>query len=54
MVRNFARSGAAISVLAQLNATLEVINLGTVSSSSLDNARDERIRGHGQFSRQPA
>lgn len=31
MVRNFARGGAAISVLArQLNATLEVLNLGTV------------------------
>lgn len=31
MVRNFARGGAAISVMArQLNATLEVLNLGTV------------------------
>ena len=31
MIRNFSRGGAAISVLArQLNATLEVLNLGTV------------------------
>jgi nicotinate-nucleotide--dimethylbenzimidazole phosphoribosyltransferase len=45
MVRNFARGGAAISVLAkQLNATLEVINLGTVSVvESLPGVRDERI-----------
>lgn len=35
MVRNFARGGAAISVLAhQLNASLEVINLGTVVDTS--------------------
>ena len=34
MVRNFARGGAAISVLArQLGATLEVLNLGTVVST---------------------
>ncbi|NOT20492.1 MAG: nicotinate-nucleotide--dimethylbenzimidazole phosphoribosyltransferase [Sideroxydans sp.] len=45
MVRNFARGGAAISVLAQhLNAALEVINLGTVSVvEPLKNVRDERI-----------
>lgn len=45
MVRNFARGGAAISVLAQhLNAELEVINLGTVSVvEPLKNVRDERI-----------
>ncbi|MEQ1533315.1 MAG: nicotinate-nucleotide--dimethylbenzimidazole phosphoribosyltransferase [Sideroxydans sp.] len=45
MVRNFARGGAAISVLAkQLNAELEVINLGTVSVvEPLQNVRDERI-----------
>jgi nicotinate-nucleotide--dimethylbenzimidazole phosphoribosyltransferase len=34
MVKNFARGGAAISVLArQLGATLEVVNLGTVSDT---------------------
>ncbi|MDD5301103.1 MAG: nicotinate-nucleotide--dimethylbenzimidazole phosphoribosyltransferase [Gallionella sp.] len=45
MVRNFARGGAAISVLAKrLNATLEVVNLGTVSPvEPLANVRDERI-----------
>jgi len=45
MVRNFARGGAAISVLAKkLNATLEVINLGTVSVvEPLTNVRDERV-----------
>lgn len=45
MVRNFARGGAAISVLArQLHATLEVINLGTVSEvESLPQVSDERI-----------
>lgn len=57
MVRNFARGGAAISVLArQLNATLEVINLGTVSAvEPLNNVRDERIAaGTANFARQPA
>lgn len=57
MVRNFARGGAAISVLArQLNATLEVVNLGTVSEvEPLDNVRDERIAaGTANFARQPA
>jgi nicotinate-nucleotide--dimethylbenzimidazole phosphoribosyltransferase len=57
MVRNFARGGAAISVLArQLNATLEVINLGTVSVvESLNNVRDERIAaGTANFAKQPA
>lgn len=57
MVRNFARGGAAISVLArQLNATLEVINLGTVSVvEPLNNVRDERIAaGTANFARQPA
>ena len=45
MVRNFARGGAAISVLAKhLNATLEVINLGTVLPvEPLSKVRDERI-----------
>ncbi len=57
MVRNFARGGAAISVLArQLNATLEVVNLGTVSAvEPLDGVRDERIAaGTANFARQPA
>lgn len=57
MVRNFARGGAAISVLArQLNATLEVINLGTVSVvEPLENVRDERIAaGTANFAKQPA
>src|SRR5512145_743525 len=57
MVRNFARGGAAISVLArQLNATLEVVNLGTVSVvEPLDGVRDERIAaGTANFARQPA
>jgi nicotinate-nucleotide--dimethylbenzimidazole phosphoribosyltransferase len=45
MVKNFARGGAAISVLAkQINATLEVVNLGTVFPvEPLANVRDERI-----------
>ncbi len=57
MVRNFARGGAAISVLArQLNATLEVINLGTVSVvEPLKNVRDERIAaGTANFAKHPA
>ena len=57
MVRNFARGGAAISVLARhLNATLEVINLGTVSEvEPLKNVRDERIApGTANFAKQPA
>ncbi len=57
MVRNFARGGAAISVLArQLDATLEVINLGTVSVvEPLTHVRDERIAaGTANFARQPA
>lgn len=45
MVRNFARGGAAISVLAKhLGAELEVINLGTVAKvEPLNKVRDERI-----------
>lgn len=57
MVRNFARGGAAISVLAkQLSATLEVINLGTVSVvEALPGVRDERIAaGTANFSQQAA
>ena len=57
MVRNFARGGAAISVLAKhLNATLEVINLGTVLPvEPLAKVRDERIAaGTANFAQGPA
>jgi nicotinate-nucleotide--dimethylbenzimidazole phosphoribosyltransferase len=57
MVRNFARGGAAISVLAhQLNAALEVINLGTVLAiEALKSVRDERIApGTANFLHQAA
>lgn len=57
MVRNFARGGAAISVLAkQLNARLEVINLGTVLPvEPLENVHDERIAaGTANFAQSPA
>jgi len=57
MVRNFARGGAAISVLAkQLDAELEVVNLGTVSTvEPLAGVRDERIAaGTANFAQQPA
>lgn len=57
MVRNFARGGAAISVLAkQLNARLEVINLGTVLPvEPLENVHDERIAaGTANFAQNPA
>src|SRR5512135_1532021 len=57
MVRNFARGGAAISVLAkQLGATLEVVNLGTVAAvEPLANVRDERIAaGTANFAQQAA
>ncbi len=57
MVRNFARGGAAINVLArQLDATLEVVNLGTVSEvEALPNVRDERVAaGTANFSKQAA
>lgn len=45
MIANFASGGAAISVLAgQLGASLEVVNLGTVTEvSPLPGVRDERI-----------
>jgi len=48
MLRNFSRGGAAINVLARsLGATLNVINLGTVSDpGSLDNVTDRHL-GHG-------
>ena len=57
MVRNFARGGAAISVLAkQTNATLEVVNLGTVLPvEPLAKVRDERIAaGTANFAHGPA
>ena len=57
MVRNFARGGAAISVLAQqLGARLEVINLGTVAEQeALKGVLDKRIApGTQNFSRAPA
>jgi len=57
MVRNFARGGAAISVLAQqLNATFEIINLGTVEDDeSLQGVHHQRIApGSANFTQQPA
>ena len=57
MVRNFARGGAAISVLAKhLNANLEVINLGTVSVvEPWANVRDQRVAaGTANFARHAA
>jgi len=57
MVRNFARGGAAISVLAkELGADLEVINLGTVAEhEALGGVIDQRISaGTANFSQQPA
>ncbi len=57
MVRNFAHGGAAICVLAkQLNATFEVINLGTVEADeNLPGVRNQRIApGTANFTRQPA
>jgi len=57
MVRNFARGGAAISVLArQLNASFEIINLGTVEDDeSLKDVRHLRIGpGTANFAQQPA
>ncbi|MBI3570386.1 MAG: nicotinate-nucleotide--dimethylbenzimidazole phosphoribosyltransferase [Gammaproteobacteria bacterium] len=57
MVRNFARGGAAISVLARaLNATLEVINLGTVNNPGpLDGVKEYRLGpGTANFTIEPA
>ena len=57
MVRNFARGGAAISVLAkQLNARLEVVDVGTVHDPGpLDGVIAQRIAaGTANFSQQPA
>lgn len=57
MVKNFSRGGAAISVLAkQLDAKLEVINLGTVfDPGSLPGVLDQRIANStADFSQQAA
>ncbi len=57
MVRNFARGGAAISVLArELGATLEVISLGTVEETGpLPGVRDERLgKSTANFTREAA
>lgn len=57
MIRNFARGGAAINVLArQLDATLEVTNLGTVIDAGPLNNVLQNILGPGtaNFAKQPA
>lgn len=57
MVRNFARGGAAISVLANaLDATLNVINVGTVTAlEPLAGVHDQSIAcGTANFAQQPA
>jgi len=57
MVRNFARGGAAISILArELGATLAVVNVGTVSSLEvLEGVTDARVAaGTRNFSRYDA
>ena len=57
MIRNFARGGAAISVLArQLGATLEVINLGTVNNPGpLDGVKNYHLGvGTANFTLEPA
>lgn len=57
MVKNFARGGAAISVLAkQLNATLEVVNLGTAfDTGDLPGVLQCNLgKGTANFAQQPA
>lgn len=57
MVRNFARGGAAISVLArELGANLEVVNVGTATDPGpLDGVLDQRVAaGSANFCHQPA
>ena len=57
MIRNFARGGAAINVLARaLGASLEIINLGTVHEMpALANVRDCRVgSGTANFVHEPA
>ena len=57
MVRNFARGGAAISVLAkELGAKLEVVNMGTATEiENLPGVIDQRVAaGTANFTKQPA
>lgn len=57
MVRNFARGGAAISVIArELGATLEVINLGTVhTAGALEGVKNYELgAGTANFTSEPA
>jgi nicotinate-nucleotide--dimethylbenzimidazole phosphoribosyltransferase len=56
MIKNFVRGGAAISVLARaLDATLEVINLGTSGESPTAGPHDTRLgAGTGNFAKEPA
>ena len=56
MIKNFVRGGAAISVLARaLNATLEVINLGTLGGVAIAGARAVMLGpGSGNFLKAPA
>ena len=57
MVKNFARGGAAICVLAkQLDATLEVVNLGTAfDTGELPNVRQYALgKGTANFAQEPA
>ncbi len=56
MLANFARGGAAISVLArELGAPLDVIDAGTLAASEIAGVRtDKPCRGTRDFSREPA
>src|SRR5256714_11088078 len=56
MIGNFARGGAAINVLArELNATLEVINLGTIGQAGIAGVRDAALGpGSANFVNGPA
>lgn len=56
MIKNFVRGGAAISVLARaLDATLEVINLGTIGQGVIAGAYDVALgRGTANFVNGPA
>jgi nicotinate-nucleotide--dimethylbenzimidazole phosphoribosyltransferase len=56
MIKNFVRGGAAISVLARaLNATLEVINLGTIGPAVIAGAHDVALGpGTANFVKGPA
>jgi len=56
MIRNFVRGGAAINVLARaLNATLEVINLGTIGQAVIAGAHDVALGpGSANFVNGPA